>query len=207
MENNYFIFNQSGRFGNAVFRYMAYIMLQKGNNNFKYILDTDFLKLNIPEYTFFNGVDYTNNDIQSGNYNSIEDVMNDCNKMIDADGYNTLGFIKKDIDISKLCNTDYINHEVGGGIFVKNTKIINEDNFFNYIQYTDEENLNISKLPKNRNISLSGYFQYDNIYLQNKNYILDFLQKNKHIHKIRTDNEEYLTKSIIDDMVLDSSKI
>ncbi len=119
MENNYFIFNQSGRFGNAVFRYMAYIMLQKGNNNFKYILDTDFLKLNIPEYTFFNGVDYTNNDIQSGNYNSIEDVMNDCNKMIDADGYNTLGFIKKDIDISKLCNTDYINHEVGGGIFVK----------------------------------------------------------------------------------------
>jgi glycosyl transferase family 25 len=127
--------------------------------------------------------------------------------MIDADGYNTLGFIKKDIDISKLCNTDYINDEVGGGIFVKNTKIINEDNFFNYIQYTDEENLNISKLPKNRNISLSGYFQYDNIYLQNKNYILDFLQKNKHIHKIRTDNEEYLTKSIIDDMVLDSSKI
>ena len=78
MENNYFIFNQSGRFGNAVFRYMAYIMLQKGNNNFKYILDTDFLKLNIPEYTFFNGVDYINNDILSGNYNSLEDIQHDC---------------------------------------------------------------------------------------------------------------------------------
>jgi glycosyl transferase family 25 len=210
MENNYFIFNQSGRFGNAVFRYMAYIMLQKGNNDFKYILDTDFLKLNIPEYTFFNGVDYANNDIQSGNYNSLVDIQNDCDKMTNADGYNTLGFIKRDIDISKLCKTDYINHEVGGGIFVKNTKIVNEDNFFNYIDYsyTDDENISkLSKLPKNRNISLSGYFQYDNIYLQNKNYILDFLQKNKHIHKIRTDNEIYLTKSIIDDMVLDSSKI
>ena len=42
METNYFIFNQSGRFGNAVFRYMAYVMLQKGSTNFKYILDTDF---------------------------------------------------------------------------------------------------------------------------------------------------------------------
>ena len=210
MENNYFIFNQSGRFGNAVFRYMAYIMLQKGNNNFKYILDTDFLKLNIPEYTFFNGVDYINNDILSGNYNSLEDIQNDCDKMINADGYNTLGFIKRDIDISKLCKTDYINHEVGGGIFVKNTKIINEDNFFNYIDYsyTDDENISkISKLPKNRNISLNGFFQYDQIYLKNKNYILDFLQENKNVHKIRTDNEIYLTKSIIDDIVLDSSKI
>ena len=50
MENNYIIFNQSGRFGNAVFRYMAYIMLQKNNNidnKFKYILDTEFSKLSI----------------------------------------------------------------------------------------------------------------------------------------------------------------
>jgi GR25 family glycosyltransferase involved in LPS biosynthesis len=210
MENNYFIFNQSGRFGNAVFRYMAYIMLQKGNSNFKYILDEDFLKLNVPEYTFFNGVDYANNDIQSGNYNSLEDIQNDCDKMTNADGYNTLGFIKRDIDISKLCKTDYINHEVGGGIFVKNTKIINEDNFFNYIDYsyTDGENISkLSKLSKNRNISLKGYFQYDQIYLQNKNYIINFLQENKNVHKIRTDSEIYFTKSIIDDMVLDSSKI
>ena len=79
MENNYIIFNQSGRFGNAVFRYMAYIMLQKNNNidnKFKYILDTEFSKLSI---------------------------------------------------------SPYINDEVDRGIYVKNNKIINEDNYFSYI--------------------------------------------------------------------------
>jgi GR25 family glycosyltransferase involved in LPS biosynthesis len=150
MENNYIIFNQSGRFGNAVFRYMAYIMLQKNNNidnKFKYILDTEFSKLSI---------------------------------------------------------SPYINDEVDRGIYVKNTKIVNEDNFFNYINI---DNPNISKLPDNINISLHGYFQYDHIYLQNKSYILEFLEEHKNVHEIRTDNETYLTKHIIDDMLLDSSKI
>ena len=32
-KNNYIIFNHSGRFGNAVFRYMAYTMLQKNIEN------------------------------------------------------------------------------------------------------------------------------------------------------------------------------
>jgi len=150
MENNYIIFNQSGRFGNAVFRYMAYIMLQKNNNidnKFKYILDTEF---------------------------------------------------------SKLSTTININDEVGGGIYVKNTKIVNEDNFFNYINI---DNPNVSKLPDNINIFLHGYFQYDQIYLQNKSYILDFLEEHKNVHEIRTDNDTYLTKYVIDDMLLDSSKI
>ena len=65
----------------------------------------------------------------------------------------------------------------------------------------------IKKLPNNRNISLHGYFQYDQIYLQNKSYILEFTEENKNIHEIRADNETYLTKYIIDDMLLDSSKI
>ena len=201
MENNYIIFNQSGRFGNAIFRYMAYVMLQKDNNNFKYILDTDFSKLGIPEYTFFKGVDYAGNDISCGCYDSNDEIHIDCNKIVDSDGYNTLGYIKSDIDISKLGTTPYINDEVGGGIYIKNTKIINEDNYFKYM------NTDISKLPDNRNISLRGYFQYDQIYLQNKNYILEFTEQHKNVHEIRTDNETYLTKHIIDDMILDSSKI
>jgi hypothetical protein len=144
MENNYIIFNQSGRFGNAIFRYMAYVMLQKENNNFKYILDTDF---------------------------------------------------------SKLVTTPYTNEETNEETNVKNTKIINEDNYFKYM------NTDISKLPDNRNISLHGYFQYDHIYLQNKSYILEFVEQNKNVHQIRTDDETYLTKYIIDEMILDSSKI
>jgi GR25 family glycosyltransferase involved in LPS biosynthesis len=201
MENNYIIFKQSGRFGNAIFRYMAYVMLQKGNNNFKYILDTDFSKLGVPEYTFFNGQDYAGNDISSECYDSDDEIRITCNKIVNADGYNTLGYIKSDIDISKLGTTPYINDEVGGGIYVKNTKIVNEDNFFKYI------NTDVSKLPDNRNISLHGYFQYDHIYLQNKSYILEFIEQHKNVHQIRTDDETYLTKYIIDDMVLDSSKI
>jgi GR25 family glycosyltransferase involved in LPS biosynthesis len=144
MENNYIIFNQSGRFGNAIFRYMAYVMLQKDNNNFKYILDTDF---------------------------------------------------------SKLVTTPYTNEETNEGIYVKNIKIINEDNYFKYI------NTDISKILGNINIVLCGYFQYDQIYLQNKSYILDFVEQNKSVHQIRTDDETYLTKHIIDDMILDFSKI
>ena len=201
MENNYIIFNQSGRFGNAIFRYMAYIMLQKGNNNFKYILDTDFSKLGVPEYTFFNSQDYAGNDISAECYDSDDEIRTTCNKIVNSDGYNTLGYIKSDIDISKLGTTPYINDEVGGGIYVKNTKIINEDNYFKYM------NTDVSKLPDNRNISLHGYFQYDHIYLQNKSYILEFIEQHKNVHQIRTDDETYLTKYIIDDMVLDSSKI
>jgi GR25 family glycosyltransferase involved in LPS biosynthesis len=146
-ENNYFIFNQSGRFGNAVFRYMAYVMLQKGSTNFKYILDTDFSNIH-------------------------------------------------DIDTNEV--------KVNSGTCVKNTTIINEDNFFDFI---NTENPNISKLPYNTNISLHGYFQYDKIYLQNKSYILEFTERHKNNHLVRTDNETYLTKYIIDDMLLEPSKL
>ena len=130
MEPNYFIFNQSGRFGNAVFRYMAYIVLQKGSNNFKYILDTDFSKLK--------------------NINTHDET------------------------------------------------VINEDNFFDFINTENTDNPNVSKLPTNTNISLHGYFQYDKIYLQNKSYILDFIEQHKNEHLVRTDNETHLTKHIID---------
>ena len=64
-----------------------------------------------------------------------------------------------------------------------------------------------TKLPNNKNISLQGYFQYDEIYLQNKNYILDFLEQNKNVNCIRTENNVFSTKYIIDDMVLDATKI
>ena len=106
METNYFIFNQSGRFGNAVFRYMAYVMLQKGSNHFKYILDTDF---------------------------------------------------------SNIRDTDTKDD---GMPYAKPTTVINEDNFFDFINTENPENPdnpNVSKLPTNTNISLHGYFQYDKI--------------------------------------------
>jgi len=144
METNYFIFNHSGRFGNAVFRYMAYVVLQKGSNNFKYIIDTDFSKLK--------------------NINTHDETV------------------------------------------AKTTTVINEDNFFDFINTENPDNPNVSKLPTNTNISLHGYFQYDKIYLQNKSYILNFIEQHKNEHLVRTDNETYLTKHIIDDMLLEPSK-
>ena len=153
MENNYFIFNQSGRFGNAVFRYMAYVMLQKGSTNFKYILDTDF---------------------------------------------------------SNIRNIDTNDVEVSSGTCTKNTTTINEDNFFDFINtenHNNPNNPNNSKLPDNTNISLYGYFQYDKIYLQNKSYILNFIEQHKNIHEVRADNETYPVKDMIDDMLLEPAKI
>ena len=151
-KNNYIIFNHSGRFGNAVFRYMAYTMLQKNiengnidcNNNaskFTYILDSDFSK--IPEYSELK----------------------------------------------------------------ENSITINEDNFFEYVSTNITNNTCKSKIPNNKNISLQGYFQYDEIYLQNKNYILEFVEKHKNVNCVRTDNDIFLTKYIIDDMELDPSKL
>lgn len=149
VKNNYIIFNHSGRFGNAIFRYMAYAMLQKNidngynddnGNKFTYILDSDFSKM--PEY-------------------------------------------------AKL---------------KENSITINEDNFFEYVSTNITNNTCKSKIPNNTNISLQGYFQYDEIYLQNKNYILEFVEKNKNVNCIRSDNDIFLTKYIIDDMELDPSK-
>ena len=89
----------------------------------------------------------------------------------------------------------------------ENSITINDDNFFEYVNINNTNNTRHAKLSNNKNISLQGYFQYDEIYLQNKNYILDFVEQNKNVNCISTDNDVFLTKYIIDDMVLDTSKI
>jgi GR25 family glycosyltransferase involved in LPS biosynthesis len=55
---------------------------------------------------------------------------------------------------------------------------------------------------------MDGYFQFDNIYLDNKDIILKFIEKNKNNHYIQTDrNDKFLIKDIIDDILLPVDKI
>lgn len=175
------IFNPSGRLGNAVFRYLGCIMYIKNNPKLIYIL-----KKMSTNYTFYKGLDFIGNDIDFKPNNT----HSECNNNIHANGYNTLGFIKQNIDIKKIVSNEYINDQNGHGLYVKNM-IINDENYFEHL-------INIDKT-----IIMEGYCQYDNIYLENKEFILNFIDLHKNEHSIQTDrNDIYLMKEIMDDIIL-----
>ena len=53
-----------------------------------------------------------------------------------------------------------------------------------------------------------GQFQFDQIFLEYKIDILQFIEQNKNIHYIKTDRQQkFLIKDIVDDVVLPQSKI
>jgi len=60
----------------------------------------------------------------------------------------------------------------------------------------------------NGDIIMDMYYQFDDIYLNNKESILKFIEKNKSEHILKTDNNEsYLLKDVYDNLVLDVNKI
>jgi len=76
------------------------------------------------------------------------------------------------------------------------------------INVNDSNYYEILSNPITNDIKMHGYCQYDKIYLQNKRYILDFIELHKNEHLIQTDRGEViLMQNIIDDIPLDSSKI
>ena len=181
------IFNPSGRLGNAVFRYLGCIMYIKNNPKLIYILKNMSMSIN---YTFYKGVDFINNDIDFKPTN----ILQECDDNITATGYNTLGYIKQNIDITKLVSNEYINDQNGHGLYVKNS-IINDENYFD----------KLTTINNNNNIVMMGNCQYDNIYLENKEFILNFIESYKNEHSIQTDrNDIYLMKEIIDDITLNN---
>jgi hypothetical protein len=74
------------------------------------------------KFTFYHGVDIINNDLDFYNLSQKEIAFFSCLNR-SSDGFNTLGFLKKNIDIKKLCETGYINKNNQHGIFVKNRYI------------------------------------------------------------------------------------
>uniref|UniRef100_A0A6C0EFK9 Glycosyl transferase family 25 domain-containing protein n=1 Tax=viral metagenome TaxID=1070528 RepID=A0A6C0EFK9_9ZZZZ len=197
----YIVFKKNGRLGNALFRYFACSLFCM-KYNFEFILEDDYNSLNkYNDYTFYKGVDQVNNDVNYFNNKSIDELKDICNKNCNYVGFNTLGFIKSDININELRSNEYINEHNNHGIYIKNKIIINDANFLDYIMMDDLYFFN-------GDIIMDMYYQFDDIYLNNKESILKFIEKNKSEHILKTDNNEsYLLKDVYDNLVLDVNKI
>ena len=192
-QKKYIIFKKSGRLGNALFRYFASILFCI-KNNYEYILEEECPKIN--EYIFYKGVDHLNDDIDCINPN-IDNLINICNNNKNALCFNTLGYLKSDFNLDKLNSNEHINHCNNHGLYVKNIINIDDNNYFKHYNNC-----------KINNLIMDGYFHFDKIYLEHKNEIIDFIEKNKNYHKIKTDrNEIFLIKDLIDNIHLDTSKI
>lgn len=202
-EKKYIVFTKKGRLGNAIFRYFACSLFCM-KYNFEFILEDDYNKLNRrDDYTFYKGLDQVNNDVHYLKNQSIDELKDICNKNDNYIGFNTLGFIKSKINTNELISNEYINHGNNHGIYVKNTIIINDNNFADYIA-SDDFDLHSFK----NDIIMDGYFQFDDIYLNNKELILEFIKNNKNEHLLKTDNNEcYLLKDVYDNLILHADKI
>jgi hypothetical protein len=191
---NYVIFKKTDKLEDSLIRYFSCVLFAI-KYNLNYTLEDE-----IDKFIFYKGIDQYGNDIAKIN-SSIEDMKNEVYNNNDSIAFNTLGFIKSKISISELESNNYINHENGHGLYVKNYININHNEFLDYF-----ENKNKNEI-KNKNLLINGYFQIDDIYLLYKNEILDYINKNKDSHYIKTyDEVKFLMKDLIDDIELEKSK-
>jgi len=215
IQNNkkYIIFRSAGRTGNAIFRYFASILYCL-KYNYEFILETEYDKLN-NEYTFYPGVDQPGNDIEHMYNIFLDKVINTKysrgNEYYNnIKGFNTFGFLKSKINIDELRENNCINSNTHHGIFVKNenfednTKIhqkiftINDNNFFDFLLYEN--------VPEDHHILMDGYFQFNDIYLEKKDEIIKYINKNNHY--LDNDNKErFLIHNYIKDIPLPFNKI
>lgn len=199
MDKNYIIFKKCGRLGNAVFRYLASILFMD-KYNFEYILEDDLDGTSLKNlFKFVKGRDYVGNDIAIVHSRDINIMMKEFLKINNAHGFNTLGYVKKDIDENNLVSNTYINDDNGHGIYLKNYFVINDNNFIS--EYYSQKN------ESKCNIIMDGYFQHGNIYLELKDKIFGLIEKYKNIHYIQEDtNKRYLMKDLFDDIDIGDKK-
>jgi glycosyl transferase, family 25 len=187
------IFMSNGRLGNAIFRYFACALICI-KNNYKYILDLDFI--NYEKYTFYRNQDFINADILHVPNSDINKLSIICDATENAVCFNTIGYIKSDYDIKKLETNQYINHS-NRGLYVKNIVSINDTN---YHKYYDCMTFN--------NVLMNQFYQFDEIFLQNKDSIINFIENNKDNHYITIHKtQKILMRDIIDNISLPSDKI
>ena len=72
------------------------------------------------EYTYFHGLDHNGDDLLYNNSYSLNGLKFYCNKNDDIVAFNTLGFMKSNIDINNLKETSWINRTSTHGIYIKN---------------------------------------------------------------------------------------
>jgi len=191
MIKKYVIFRSSGRLGNAIFRYLASILFCI-KYNLEFILEENFKD----NYVYYKGVDSPGNDLKFINNNqNIELFKNECDNNSLSCGFNTLGFIKSTINLNSLISNEYINDSNEHGLYVKNYICINDNNFFDYYNSTSD---------LEQNIIMDGFFQFDNIYIDNKDEIIEYIKKNN--HTIKTDDNQYFLISDLFNTLNESKK-
>jgi len=175
--------------GDSIFRYLACTLLII-KYNLIYMLE-DELPL-VEEYKFFRGVDHEYDDIEHLNTRNINNMKKYASNNDNIKCFNTFAFFKNKIDLNKLVSNEYMNENSGQGLYVKNIINVDDNNFLNIF---------LGDLDFN-NIRMIGYFQYDDIYVNRKKYILDYINQNKYNDFIYC-NKKYLMKDIIDDCFTD----
>jgi hypothetical protein len=138
-DKKYVVFKKNGRLGNAIFRYFASSLFCM-KFNFEFILEDDYNNLNKKrDYIFYKGLDQVNNDIYYVKNKSIDEMKKICDNNDNYIGFNTLGFIKSNININELRSNEYINElrsneyineNNNHGIYIKNYIITNTNIFF-----------------------------------------------------------------------------
>lgn len=134
MSDKYIIFTVCGRLGNAIFRYMAGVVLNISNPSLNYILEKDYTSKPNP-YTFYHGLDHIGDDLyKSSGDTNFEAMSIPANNNSAIVGFNTLGYFKHNIDITNLKRNEYINNTTKHGVYVKNKLRITDDNYFNFLK-------------------------------------------------------------------------
>jgi len=165
----------------------------------EFILNDDVDYNQIKVFNYYPGLDHLNDNIDFQKSTSIQELINHATHNPNIKCFNTLGFFKNKCNISTLCQNQYINSNNKHGLFVKNINTITDDMYFDIL------NNNISI---DTHVTMDGFFQFDDIYLNHKVEIMKFIESNKDSHYIQTDtNHRFLIKDIIDEITLPSSKI
>jgi GR25 family glycosyltransferase involved in LPS biosynthesis len=194
---NKLVFCPNGRFGNAIFRYLACAIVNIINPALEYTLLADFHPPD-KKFTYFPGLDYEGNDayqVKNKDNTSMEKEALQNKAIV---GYNTLGFFKHTIiDMDNLISNKYINKDNGQGIYVKNTLTLNDDTFFGLFY----------KKLEYFNVLMDDFFQFGYIYLKYKPQLLTYMETHKKKHVIQTDiNERFFISDVIDELLLPSDK-
>jgi hypothetical protein len=104
--------------------YDPYYQIMIINMNKKCLKKKIFLEntenTDLDNYTFFKGLDYSGNDIMYKNNILLNELKNICDNDDNIVGFNTLGFIKNNININDLKETNWINNNNKHGIYIKN---------------------------------------------------------------------------------------
>jgi GR25 family glycosyltransferase involved in LPS biosynthesis len=202
MNENFIIFEKSGRLGNALFRYLFCVLfLIKYKYKFT-VFHND--NINLDQFIFYDGLDSINNDVIFFTNFYIDELMKFCISNDNIVAFNTLGYVKNKVDFNNLKENEYINKTNKNGIYIKKNIIINESNFEEYLFNKNINNFN----NFNHSFFIKGYFQFEYLYLKYKKDILNYIEKFKTSHYIYTDrNEVFYIKDIIDDIKLDKNKL